>query len=140
MDATRILKSRTIRRKLEGRENPEQVIASTDMVAVGAYATTLFGIAPKDISITVTAANAGLGRWIWESKGNQSIKTVDRLIDYTLIRKPKRTRQMKSSSASFGTDMSTYNVTTHQRSNVFGLSTYQRINVSTYQRRLRESL
>lgn len=38
-----------------------RVMASTDMVAVDAYATTLFGIAPKDISITVTAAKRGLG-------------------------------------------------------------------------------
>jgi uncharacterized protein (DUF362 family) len=38
-----------------------KVMASTDMVAVDAYATGLFGLKPTDISITVTANKRGLG-------------------------------------------------------------------------------
>lgn len=38
-----------------------QVIASADMVAADAYATTLFGLKPSDIAVTVTAYQRGLG-------------------------------------------------------------------------------
>uniref|UniRef100_C6E8I7 DUF362 domain-containing protein n=1 Tax=Geobacter sp. (strain M21) TaxID=443144 RepID=C6E8I7_GEOSM len=38
-----------------------QVIASTDMVAADAYATTLFGLKPSDIAVTRTAYQRGLG-------------------------------------------------------------------------------
>ena len=38
-----------------------QVIASTDMVAADAYATTLFGLKPADIAVTRTAYQRGLG-------------------------------------------------------------------------------
>jgi uncharacterized protein (DUF362 family) len=37
------------------------VIASTDIVAADAYATTLFGMKPSDIGVTVAAARRGLG-------------------------------------------------------------------------------
>jgi uncharacterized protein (DUF362 family) len=37
------------------------VIASRDIVAADAYATTLFGMKPQDISTTVTAYKRGLG-------------------------------------------------------------------------------
>jgi uncharacterized protein (DUF362 family) len=38
-----------------------KVIASTDIVAADAYATTLFGMKPADIAVTVEAARRGLG-------------------------------------------------------------------------------
>ncbi len=38
-----------------------KVIASTDIVAADAYATTLFGLNPQDISTTVTAYKRGMG-------------------------------------------------------------------------------
>jgi uncharacterized protein (DUF362 family) len=38
-----------------------KVIASTDIVAADAYATTLFGMRPSDIPVTVTAYKRGLG-------------------------------------------------------------------------------
>jgi uncharacterized protein (DUF362 family) len=38
-----------------------KVIASTDIVAADAYATTLFGLKPADIAITVAAYKRGLG-------------------------------------------------------------------------------
>ncbi|GAB7026603.1 DUF362 domain-containing protein [Geotalea toluenoxydans] len=38
-----------------------KVIASTDIVAADAYATTLFGLKPKDIAVTVAASKRGLG-------------------------------------------------------------------------------
>ena len=38
-----------------------RVIASADMVAADAYATTLFGLAPRDIAITLNAFKRGLG-------------------------------------------------------------------------------
>jgi uncharacterized protein (DUF362 family) len=38
-----------------------KVLASTDIVAADAYATTLFGLKPKDIAVTVAAAKRGLG-------------------------------------------------------------------------------
>ena len=37
------------------------VIASTDIVAADAYATTLFGLKPADIPVTVAAAKRGIG-------------------------------------------------------------------------------
>jgi uncharacterized protein (DUF362 family) len=62
MDATRILTNHgPSGGSLKDVKILNRVIASTDIVAVDAYATTLFGIAPKDISITVTAAKRGLG-------------------------------------------------------------------------------
>lgn len=38
-----------------------KVIASTDIVAADAYATTLFGLKPEDIAVTVAASRRGLG-------------------------------------------------------------------------------
>ena len=38
-----------------------KVMASTDIVAADAYATTLFGLNPQDIATTVTAYKRGLG-------------------------------------------------------------------------------
>ena len=38
-----------------------KVIASTDIVAADAYATTLFGLRPEEIATTVTAYKRGLG-------------------------------------------------------------------------------
>jgi len=38
-----------------------RVIASTDIVAADAYATTFFGLNPQDISTTVSAHKRGLG-------------------------------------------------------------------------------
>ena len=38
-----------------------KIIASTDIVAADAYATTLFGLKPEDISVTVAASKRGLG-------------------------------------------------------------------------------
>jgi uncharacterized protein (DUF362 family) len=38
-----------------------KVIASTDIVAADAYATTLFGMRPEDIAVTVAASKRGLG-------------------------------------------------------------------------------
>lgn len=62
IDATRILTNHgPSGGSLKDVKVLNRVFASTDMVAVDAYATTLFGIAPKDISITVTAAKRGLG-------------------------------------------------------------------------------
>jgi uncharacterized protein (DUF362 family) len=62
IDATRILLNHgPSGGSLKDVKTLNRVMASTDMVAVDAYATTLFGIAPKDISITVTAAKRGLG-------------------------------------------------------------------------------
>jgi uncharacterized protein (DUF362 family) len=38
-----------------------KVIASADIVAADAYATTLFGLKPADIPVTVAAYKRGLG-------------------------------------------------------------------------------
>jgi uncharacterized protein (DUF362 family) len=38
-----------------------KVIASTDIVAADAYATTLFNLKPEEISMTVAANKRGLG-------------------------------------------------------------------------------
>ena len=38
-----------------------KVIASTDIVAADAFATTLFGMKPADIPVTVAAYRRGLG-------------------------------------------------------------------------------
>ncbi|HEY6007913.1 MAG TPA: DUF362 domain-containing protein, partial [Geobacteraceae bacterium] len=38
-----------------------KVLASADIVAVDAYATTLFGMKPADIAVTVEAYKRGLG-------------------------------------------------------------------------------
>ncbi len=39
-----------------------KVLASTDVVAADAYATTLFGLKPEEIAVTVAAAKRGLGQ------------------------------------------------------------------------------
>ncbi|HSC70119.1 MAG TPA: DUF362 domain-containing protein [Candidatus Methylomirabilis sp.] len=39
-----------------------KVLASTDIVAADAYATTLFGLRPEEIAVTVAAARRGLGQ------------------------------------------------------------------------------
>ncbi len=39
-----------------------KVLASTDIVAVDAYATTLFGLKPEELAVTVAAAKRGLGQ------------------------------------------------------------------------------
>jgi uncharacterized protein (DUF362 family) len=38
-----------------------KVVASTDIVAADAYATTLFGMKPSEIAVTVEAYKRGLG-------------------------------------------------------------------------------
>lgn len=63
IDATRIL----LRNGPQGGniadvKQLDQVIASADPVAADAYATTLFGLEPKDISSTVAAHKMGLGQ------------------------------------------------------------------------------
>lgn len=63
IDATRIL----LRNGPQGGnvkdvQQLDQVVASADPVAADAYATTLFGLVPKDISSTVAAHKMGLGQ------------------------------------------------------------------------------
>jgi uncharacterized protein (DUF362 family) len=62
IDATRIL----LRHGPQGGSLSDvkvlnKIIASTDIVAADAYATTLFNLKPEDISTTVTASKRGLG-------------------------------------------------------------------------------
>jgi uncharacterized protein (DUF362 family) len=62
IDATRIL----LRHGPQGGSLSDvkvlnKIIASTDIVAADAYATTLFDLKPEDISTTVTAYKRGLG-------------------------------------------------------------------------------
>ena len=62
MDATRILTNHGPQGgSLSDVKVLNRVLASTDMVAADAYATQFFGLAPKDIPITLTAYKRGLG-------------------------------------------------------------------------------
>jgi len=62
MDATRILlRNGPTGGKLEDVKVLDTLAASADMVAVDAYATTLFGMKPEDIGATVAANQLGLG-------------------------------------------------------------------------------
>jgi uncharacterized protein (DUF362 family) len=62
VDATRILTAHgPTGGSLKDVKVLNKVIASTDIVAADAYATTLFGLKPRDISITATAYKRGLG-------------------------------------------------------------------------------
>ena len=62
IDATRILVANGPQGgRVEDVRNPETLIASPDMVAADAYATTLFGLKPEDVSTIVAAAQRGLG-------------------------------------------------------------------------------
>lgn len=62
IDATRILLNHGPQGgSLNDVKIVNKVIASTDIVAADAYATTLFGLNPQDISVTVTAYKRGLG-------------------------------------------------------------------------------
>ena len=62
VDATRMLmKNGPQGGRLEDVRKTDTVIASADPVAADAYATTLFGLHPEDISSTVAAYSMGLG-------------------------------------------------------------------------------
>ena len=62
IDATRILVANGPQGgRTEDVRNTETLIASPDMVAADAYATTLFGFKPEDVSTVVAAAQRGLG-------------------------------------------------------------------------------
>lgn len=62
IDATRILTAHGPQGgRLADVKVLNQVIASTDIVAADAYATTLFGLKPSDIAVTRTAYQRGLG-------------------------------------------------------------------------------
>jgi uncharacterized protein (DUF362 family) len=62
IDATRILLNHGPQGgSLKDVKITNKVMASTDIVAVDAYATTLFNLKPEDISVTVTAYKRGLG-------------------------------------------------------------------------------
>lgn len=62
IDATRILTDHGPQGgNLSDVKKLNKVIASTDIVAADAYATTLFGLKPEDISVTVAASKRGLG-------------------------------------------------------------------------------
>lgn len=62
IDATRILTAHGPQGgDLKDVKVMNTVIASTDMVAADAYATTLFGLKPEDIPVTVAAYQRGLG-------------------------------------------------------------------------------
>ena len=62
IDATRILLNHGPQGgSLKDVKNLNKVMASTDIVAADAYATTLFGLNPQDIPVTVTAHKRGLG-------------------------------------------------------------------------------
>jgi len=62
IDATRILLNHGPQGgSLKDVKIVNKVIASTDIVAADAYATTLFGLNPEDIPVTVTAHKRGLG-------------------------------------------------------------------------------
>jgi uncharacterized protein (DUF362 family) len=62
IDATRILTDHgPTGGSLRDVKIVNKVIASTDIVAVDAYATGLFGLKPQDVPITVTAYKRGLG-------------------------------------------------------------------------------
>ena len=62
VDATRMLmKNGPQGGRLEDVRKTDTIIASADPVAADAYATTLFGLHPEDISATLAAYNMGLG-------------------------------------------------------------------------------
>jgi uncharacterized protein (DUF362 family) len=62
IDATRILVANGPQGgRSEDVRNTETLIASADMVAADAYATTLFNLKPEDVSTIVAAARRGLG-------------------------------------------------------------------------------
>ena len=62
IDATRILTAHGPQGgDLKDVKVLNKVIASTDIVAADAYATTLFGLKPDDIAVTVAAHKRGLG-------------------------------------------------------------------------------
>lgn len=62
IDATRILVANGPQGgRTEDVRNTETLIASADMVAADAYATTLFGLRPEDVATVVVAAQRGLG-------------------------------------------------------------------------------
>jgi len=62
IDATRILTAHGPQGgDLKDVRRLNRVIASTDIVAADAYATTLFGMKPEEISVTVAAYRRGLG-------------------------------------------------------------------------------
>ena len=62
VDATRILTAHGPQGgDLKDVKKLNKVIASTDIVAADAYATTLFGLKPEDIAVTVEAHRRGLG-------------------------------------------------------------------------------
>ena len=62
IDATRILTAHGPQGgDLKDVKILNKVIASTDIVAADAYATTLFGLRPEDIAVTVAAHKRGLG-------------------------------------------------------------------------------
>lgn len=62
IDATRVLTAHGPQGgDLDDVKKLNKVIASTDIVAADAYATTLFGLKPEDISVTVAASKRGLG-------------------------------------------------------------------------------
>lgn len=62
IDATRILTNHGPQGgSLKDVKVLNKIMASTDIVAADAYATTLFGMNPQDISTTVTASRRGLG-------------------------------------------------------------------------------
>jgi uncharacterized protein (DUF362 family) len=62
VDATRILTAHGPQGgDIKDVRKLNKVIASTDIVAADAYATTLFGLKPEDISVTVEAHKRGLG-------------------------------------------------------------------------------
>ena len=62
IDATRILVANGPQGgRLEDVRHTETLIASPDIVAADAYATTLFNLKPEDIPTIVAAANRGLG-------------------------------------------------------------------------------
>lgn len=62
VDATRVLTAHGPQGgDIKDVKTVNKVIASTDIVAVDAYATTIFGLKPEDIAVTVEAHKRGLG-------------------------------------------------------------------------------
>ncbi len=62
IDATRILLAHGPQGgNLEDVKTLDTIIASADIVAADAYATTLFGLKPQDLPSTVAAHESGLG-------------------------------------------------------------------------------
>jgi uncharacterized protein (DUF362 family) len=74
IDATRILlRNGPQGGRLDDVQVLDTVIASADPVAADAYATTLFGMRPKEISSTIAAYEMGLGEM---DLNKMEIKTV----------------------------------------------------------------